>query len=58
MKKSIIIWLTILFTGSNVLCQMTFQTIAEKSDYKSTSDYKDVITFIDELKNSSPFIRV
>jgi len=33
-------------------------TVAEKSDFKSTARYEDVIKFIGELKKSSPFIRV
>jgi murein tripeptide amidase MpaA len=33
-------------------------TVAEKSDFKSTSDYQDVVSFIDKLKRSSPYIRV
>jgi len=58
MKRSFIVLLTILFTGVNVLGQVKFQTTAEKSDYKSTSDYEDVTTFINQLKKSSPLIRV
>ena len=38
--------------------QMRFQTVAERSDYKSTADYKEVTTFIDQLKKSSARIRV
>ncbi len=33
-------------------------TVAEKSEFKSTSNYKDVVSFIDKLKRSSPYIRV
>ncbi len=33
-------------------------TVAEKSDFRSTSDYNDVMTFIEQLKKSSKFIRV
>jgi murein tripeptide amidase MpaA len=59
MKSSVIILLTILLSASNGLGQdVSFQTRAEKSDYKSTSDYEDVFTFIDQLKKSSPFIRI
>jgi hypothetical protein len=58
MKKSFFVCLTILFAGVNVFSQVKFQTRAEKSDYKSTSDYEDVITFIDHLKKSSAQIRV
>ncbi|MDO9580316.1 MAG: hypothetical protein Q7J06_07080, partial [Bacteroidales bacterium] len=58
MKRSFTVWITLLCIGVNVLCQSTFQTIAEKSDFTSTSDYEDVMTFIDHLKKSSPYIRV
>ncbi|MEI8224746.1 MAG: M14 family metallopeptidase [Bacteroidota bacterium] len=58
MKRSLIVWVTILFAGANVFSQEKFQTVAEKSDYKSTSDYEDVMTFIDQLKKSSDYIRV
>jgi hypothetical protein len=38
--------------------QTEILTRAEKSDYKSTSDYKDVIDFIDQLKGTSDYLRV
>jgi murein tripeptide amidase MpaA len=58
MKSSLIICLTMLFAGVNVFSQAKFQTIAEKSNYSSTSDYDDVMTFIDRLVKTSPFIRI
>lgn len=58
MKKSLIICLTVLFIGVNVLGQVQFRTKAEKSDYTSTSDYKDVMNFIDQLLKTSPYVRV
>jgi hypothetical protein len=57
MKKSYIIWITLLTVTYNVFGQTSFQTVAEKSDFKSTSNYNDVRTFIDQLKKSSRFIR-
>src|ERR1035437_10328289 len=57
MKKSFIIWLTLLATAFNALGQVNFQTVAEKSDFKSTSDYNDVKIFFDQLIRSSPYIR-
>ncbi len=57
MKKILIIWITLLSVTYNVFSQTNFQTVAEKSDFKSTSNYNDVMTFIDQLKKSSPFIR-
>jgi dipeptidyl-peptidase-4 len=38
--------------------QPGFLTTAESSDFKSTSDYNDVMKFIDQLKKSSKLIRV
>jgi hypothetical protein len=38
--------------------QSKMLTVAEKSEFKSTSNYNDVMTFIDQLKKSSKFIRV
>jgi hypothetical protein len=57
MKKILIFIITILLIGSQIKCQQGFQTKAERSDFKSTSDYNDVMTFIDQLKKSSKFIR-
>ena len=57
MKKSYIILITLLTVTYNVFSQTSFQTVAEKSDFKSTSNYSDVRTFIDQLKKSSRFIR-
>src|SRR5665647_2544890 len=57
MKRSLSILMTLLLTAVNLFGQVKFQTMAEKSDYKSTSDYKDVMFFINHLKNSSHYIR-
>ena len=52
----------IAFLFISALCQTNSQirllTVAEKSDFKSTSNYNDVMTFINQLKESSKFIRV
>ena len=58
MKKSFIIWLTFITATFNVSGQINFQTVAEKSEFKSTSDYNDVKIFIDKLKKSSHYIRI
>ena len=42
MKRSFCFWLIFLSTAVNILGQVNFQTVAEKSDFKSTSDYNDV----------------
>jgi len=57
MKRQFIIWLTLLSTVINVSGQISFQTVAEKSDFKSTANYNDVKLFIDQLIKSSPYIR-
>jgi hypothetical protein len=57
MKKILIICITFLSVTYNVFGQLSLQTVAEKSDFKSTSNYNDVRTFIDRLKKSSRFIR-
>ena len=57
MKKIFIIWITLLSVTYNVFGQLSLQTVAEKSDFRSTSNYNDVRTFIDQLKKSSRFIR-
>jgi hypothetical protein len=52
----------IAFLFISALCQTNSQvklvTVAEKSEFKSTSNYNDVMTFIGQLKKSSKFIRV
>jgi len=58
MNKYLSVCLTLFLIGINTFGQNIFQTTAEKSDYTSTSDYEDVISFIDHLKESSPYIRV
>ncbi len=57
MKRSLSILITLLLTTANFFGQVKFQTVAEKSDYKSTSDYNDVMFFINRLKKSSHYIR-
>lgn len=58
MKRSVILFFIIFFSGISTFCQVKLQTVAEKSNYTSTSDYDDVKTFIDQLKVSSHYIRV
>lgn len=58
MSKSIILLLSLLLAGSGVYSQVTFQTMAEKSDFNSTSKYEDVISFIKQLKKTSTHIRI
>jgi hypothetical protein len=58
MKKLSFTLLFLTFGFTCVFSQNEPQTIAEKSNYESTSRYDDVIAFINQLKNSSKYIRV
>ena len=58
MKRIYILFPALILLGLQLTGQIKFQTIAESSDFKSTSDYKDVMLFIDNLKKSSEYIRV
>jgi len=58
MKRHLTLLIIISFTGLTLFAQDKLLTIAEKSDFKSTANYVDVINFIGDLKSSSPFIRV
>jgi hypothetical protein len=42
----------------SIFCQVRFLTVAEASDFTSTSDYNDVMGFIENLKKMSGLIRV
>src|SRR5664279_4265058 len=57
MKKTCVILLLSLFAVISIFGQVKFQTVAEKSDFKSTSDYKDVREYIGKLIKSSHYIR-
>jgi len=58
MKKVLLLLVIILYTVGMSFSQTDIQTVAEKSEFKSTAAYSDVITFITQLKKSSPNIRV
>lgn len=49
-----LLWLA----GCSVSGQDELLTVAERSDFKSTSDYEEVMTFIRQLGKLSPYIRV
>ena len=57
MKRLFISWFAFIFICLGVTAQVDLKTVAEKSDFKSTSDYNDVMTFMNKLKKISPFIR-
>lgn len=58
MKKVLSAVFLVFISVYQIFGQEKFLTVAEKSDYKSTSDYDDVMTFIDHLKKVSPYLRV
>jgi hypothetical protein len=58
MKRAVIICSILLFTRFCVFGQVSFQTIAEKSDFKSTSNYADVKNFMEKLTKASHNIRL
>lgn len=57
MKRLLGIWLLGLLTVPCAFGQQNLLTVAEKSDFKSTSAYNDVRSFIDQLKKLTPNIR-
>jgi len=58
MKQFLFVCTLQIFTGLTVIGQNDLLTVAEKSDFKSTSAYNDVVFFIEQLKKLSPYIRV
>jgi hypothetical protein len=58
MKKLSTIFLISLLVHSSLLGQPSLLTVAESSNYESTSTYDDVMKFIAELEKRSSFIRV
>lgn len=58
MKKVFLLLAALVFSGCMTFSQSDLQTVAEKSEFKSTAAYADVLTFIDQLKKLSPYIKV
>jgi dipeptidyl-peptidase-4 len=58
MKKLLFLLVFVCFLDGVLMSQSDIQTVAEKSDFKSTSNYSDVMSFIDLLKRSSPYLKV
>jgi len=60
MKIRIKLAIVLIFTSisSSLFGQPGLLTVAEKSGFKSTSDYEDVMTFIEQLKKSPKSVRV
>lgn len=57
MKKYSLLSVIIIFNSIGLFGQAEMQTVAEKSNYESTSRYEDVIAFVSHLK-ASKFVRV
>lgn len=58
MKRRLLLITLLIFSGVNSFAQDRLLTVAESSNFTSTSNYKDVMTFIDHLRELSPLIRV
>ena len=58
MKKIFISSIFLISAFCQVNSQAKLLTVAEKSEFKSTSNYNDVMTFIEQLKKLSKIIRV
>jgi len=58
MRKINIFFTLFIFVTISVNSQVPLLTVAEKSDYKSTADNKEVMSLIEQLTKSSPYIRI
>ena len=58
MKRIFVLTAVTFFYISSISGQTKLLTVAESSDYKSTSKYDDVMSFIDKLDMSSDLMRV
>lgn len=58
MKRFFVLTAVILFYFSSISGQTKLLTVAESSDFKSTSNYDDVMSFIEKLDMSSDLLRV
>lgn len=58
MNRYILSSLISFFALTSSYAQTELQTVAEKSNFESTSRYEDVMAYINQLKNSSKYVRV
>ena len=58
MKKILAVTMILISSVCQANGQVKPLTVAERSDFKSTSNYNDVMMFIDQLRKSSKYIRV
>ena len=57
-KSYVLILVLLVIIIKGVFGQAELFTVAEKSDFKSTSTYADVISFIDKLQARSQYIKI
>jgi hypothetical protein len=58
MKSSFSLFFLMILSCLTGYAQPGLQTVAEKSDFTSTARYSDVMTYISQLKKSSPYVRI
>ncbi|MCK4345658.1 MAG: hypothetical protein KAX05_10270, partial [Bacteroidales bacterium] len=58
MKRLLLILVLTFSIQSLAYNQLTIQTVAERTNFESTSTYEDVMNFISILEKGSPLIRV
>jgi len=58
MIRNILLSLISVFALTNTYAQTELQTLAEKTNYESTSAYSDVMNFVTQLKKESKFVAV
>lgn len=58
MKKLLAGILILILNSHGIFSQINSQTVAEKSEFNSTSNYSEVISFIENLKKTSKYLRV
>lgn len=58
MKKHLLVITIFLFGGLSGYTQDRLLTVAERSGFASTAKYEEVMSFIDNLRNSSPYLRI
>lgn len=58
MKKAFLLIIAVFYSACMSFSQSEIQTVAESSEFTSTSAYSDVMSFIEQLKKSSPYVRV
>lgn len=58
MRRIALIFTIVIITSYFGFGQSDLITVAEKTDYKSTSTYADVMSFITQLQESSTYIKL